>query len=244
MSKKYGYVRASTLEQLNTLEIQHSELTDEGCHEIFVDRISGEKNIDSGDIDLEQEWNRMRAKIEPGDQVVVVSQSRLGRKSYEVLYAVGKLIEKGASLKVLEDGRIYDDLDNFEQNLNLAFHSVVDHNERVEIKRRTKKALNYLSANGIKLGRKPRLSNAHIAYIHQLRDQGLGYQAISKAVRVYSAKHRREQPISPTTVQKVLKGTYGPSLEEWEANNEKARTQMAKIAVAVKHIEAEERARA
>ncbi len=40
---------------------------------------------------------------EKGDRVVVVSQSRLGRKSYEVQYAVGKLIEDGAEVEVLED---------------------------------------------------------------------------------------------------------------------------------------------
>lgn len=242
MSNKYGYIRASTREQLLTLEVQREELEAEGCNEIFIDRISGEKNIDAGKEQLDQEWGKMRAKIKDGDRVVVASQSRLGRKSYEVLYAVGKLIEDGAHVEILDEGRIYDDLDVFDQNLNLSFHSVVDHNERVEIKRRTKKALNYLSANGVKLGRKPRLSNSHVAYIHQLREHGLGYQAISKAVRVYSKKDNKEMPISPTTVQKVLKGTYGPSIEEWEASNDKARSEMSRIAMAVQQIKAEEKA--
>ena len=95
MTKKHGYIRASTLEQLYTLEVQRQELKAEGCDEIFIDRISGEKNINSGNVDLERDWKKMRGKIRQGDRVVVTSQSRLGRKSYEVLYAVGKLIEDG-----------------------------------------------------------------------------------------------------------------------------------------------------
>ncbi|MFJ3385231.1 MULTISPECIES: recombinase family protein [unclassified Curtobacterium] len=230
MPKVKGYIRASTDDQENTLETQREELERAGCVELYIDQLSGAVNISGSKKSLDSDWQRLRAGIEKGDRVVVVSQSRLGRKSYEVQYAVGKLIEDGAEVQVLEDNRIYDDLDDFSQNMNLSFRAVTDQNERVEIKRRTKKTLNYLKANEVKLGTPPKLSRSLVNYILLLREAKMTIREIAAEVKVYSKKHDKLMPISTTTVQKVIKGTYGLTLEDTEEHNRRARENMVKIA--------------
>lgn len=230
MPKKKGYIRASTEDQENTLETQRQELEAAGVEEFYIDQISGESNISGGKKDLDSDWRRLRAGIEKGDRVVVVSQSRLGRKSYEVQYAVGKLIEDGAEVEVLEDNRIYDDLDDFSQNINLSFRAVTDQNERVEIKRRTRKTLNYLMVNEVKLGTPPKLTRSLVNYILLLREAKMTIRDIAAEVKVYSKKHEKLMPISTSTVQKVINGTYGMTLEDKEEHNEKARANLVKIA--------------
>ncbi|MFS0894728.1 recombinase family protein [Microbacterium sp. 179-I 3D3 NHS] len=229
----WGYIRASTEEQRGTLLTQKEELEEAGCVRVFVDDDqSGMSNM----TDEGTAWQELSIIAQPGDRVVVISLSRLGRENHELIYAVGQLNKRGISVWTLDDNLIYDDINNETQILNLNIKSFSGTSEVLKTRARTKTALGLRSAAGMKLGQKPKLSRSHVAYIHTLHEEGHGIKHIAGAVKVYSKKYGKEMPISPTTVQKVLKGTYGMTVEEWQATNDKAREQMYKTADAMRRV--------
>lgn len=181
-------------------------------------------------------WAELQGKHMKGDRLIVHSHTRLGRKNHEIIYAVGNLIERGISVWDLKSNQVYDDLDNFEQVLNLNMNSAFGDKERVEISSRTKTSLRTRTNAGFKLGQNPKLSRSHVAYIQTLHAEGYGLKYIAGAVRVYSKKHGKELPISPTTVAKVLSGNYGMTVEEWQATNDRAREGMYKTADALRRV--------
>lgn len=233
MGTKYGYIRASTEDQRATLITQEESLRKVGCAEIFMDDAeTGKTNMTKEGTD----WMRLLSIVKDGDQVVVKSHTRLGRKNHQIIYAVGELIEQGVSVWVLEDNRVYDNLDDFSQVINLNINSAFSDRERVETSTRTSGSLQYRKANGYKLGTPPRLSRSHVAYIKALHEQQLGIRSIAAEVKVFSKKHEKEMPISTSTVQKVLKGTYGMTREDWQAKNEKAKSDLVKVAEAKRRV--------
>lgn len=231
----WGYVRASTDKQRSTLISQRDELVARGVkpEHIFVDdATTGKTNLTKRGT----AWEELNGQLRRGDRVVVHSHTRLGRKNHEIIYAVGNLIERGISIWDLKSNQVYDDLDNFEQIINLNFNSAFGDKERVEISSRTKTGLKTRTRAGYKLGQKPKLSRSHIAYIHMLRAENHGIKYIAGAVKVYSKKYGKEMPISPTTVAKVLSGNYGMTVEEWQATNDRAREEMYKTADALRRV--------
>lgn len=231
----YGYVRGSTEKQKSTLVSQRNAILAVGvkAENIFVDdATTGKTNLTKHGT----AWEELQGQLMSGDRLVVHSHTRLGRKNHEIIYAVGKLIERGVSVWDLGTDQVYDDLDNFEQVFRLNLNSAFGDKERVEISSRTKTSLRTRTEAGFKLGQKPKLSRSHVAYIQTLHEEGHGIKYIAGAVRVYSKKHGREMPVSPTTVQKVLKGTYGMTVEEWQATNDRAREDMYKTADALRRI--------
>lgn len=148
MGIDYGYIRASTEEQRSTLISQEQALKDAGCKQehIFIDdATTGKTNMTK----TGTAWHELQAKLHRGDRLVVKSHTRLGRKNHQIIYAVGELIEQGVSVWVLDDHRVYDDLDSFEQQiLNLNMNSAFSDKERVEISARTRTSLQVLVAHG------------------------------------------------------------------------------------------------
>src|SRR5699024_11884919 len=176
----WGYARESTNKQELGLKAQVAELRKSGCDTIIEDAgSSGATNL----IDSEK-WKLIIEHIEDGDTLRVWSQSRLGRESYEVQFVVGRLVKRGIAVEVLEEGHTFNDLVDFGQNSRLALLSLTDHHERVEIKKRTKKALDLLKENGVRLGSAPKLSDADVAQVRVLRDKGLGLASIAKVLEV------------------------------------------------------------
>lgn len=188
-------------------------------------------------------WHELSGLVQPGDRVVVISLSRLGRENHELIYAVGQLNRRGVAVWTLDDNLIYDDINNETQILNLNIKSFSGTSEVLKTRARTKTALGLRTAAGMKLGQKPKLSRSHLIYIQTLHAEGYGIKHIAGAVKVYSKKHGKEMPISPTTVQKVLSGRYEMTVEEWQATNDKARQDMFKVADAMRRIKQIDRER-
>lgn len=231
----WGYLRGSTEKQKSTLISQRDAILAVGVkpeHILVDDATTGKTNLTKQGT----AWEALQGKLMKGDRLIVHSHTRMGRKNHEIIYAVGSLIERGISVWDLKSNQVYDDLDNFEQVLKLNMNSAFGDKERVEISSRTKTGLNTRSDAGFKLGQKKKLSRSHIAYIHTLREEGHGLKYIAGAVKVYSKKHGKEMPISPTTVAKVLSGDYGMTVEEWQATNDRAREEMYKTADAMRRV--------
>src|SRR3546814_455877 len=155
---------------------------------------------------------------------MVWSQSRLGRENYEVSFVIGRLTKQGVTVRILDEDRVITDMDDFNQNATMTLKGLADHNERVEIKKRTKRALKVLKDAGVALGQKPVFSTKHVAEIRRLRALGLGFGTIAKLVPWKSADGKLHIS-DPRTVKAALSGSYVTS-DVWEARNELARQTM------------------
>ncbi len=71
-----------------SLDVQVQKLTDAGCDEIFMEKVSGAK-------DNRTELNRMMDKLRKGDTVCVVRLDRLGRRMMKLIELINSFKEKG-----------------------------------------------------------------------------------------------------------------------------------------------------
>lgn len=223
MTLKLGYLRLSKDDGSSySIENQKAALKEyDPTMKFFIDRgVSGYANLD----DPKSAWcSKLLPVLEanPTAQVVVYSLDRLGRSKGAVLHTIEKLLRGGGTLFVVRDEKLYDDDDDFSQSIQLTFESMSNHSYRAEVKKKTLRALDVLQEAGVKLGRKPSLTDKHIAQIHELRERGLGFTAIGKVVRT-QRKDGVWVNTTPRVVKAVLDGSY-VSREEWELRNELAR---------------------
>ncbi|MEQ6896255.1 recombinase family protein [Microbacterium sp. KR10-403] len=192
---------------------------------LFTDNgVSGETNL----TDPNSAWSTKLIPFlqqHPTAELCVYSLDRLGRKKGKVLSAIEDLIDNGGTLYVVRDRKLYDDPEDFSQGVQLTFESLSNEAYRVEIQKKTKRALSELQKAGVTLGRRPTLTEKDIVEIQKLRARGLGYTSIGKVVRTKRVKDGKEQDTAPRTIKAVLTGSY-ISREEWELKNAEARRSM------------------
>ncbi len=90
---KIGYARVSSTGQ--SLEVQLEKLRQEGCEEIFEEKISA---LSQKRDELENAFRHMR----PGDVLVVTKLDRLARSMQDLLLISERIQKKEAQLKVLD----------------------------------------------------------------------------------------------------------------------------------------------
>lgn len=91
---KIGYARVSTEDQ--NLTLQTDALIQDGCKEIFEEKISGAKKE-------RPELDRLLSYVREGDIIVVWKLDRLGRSLKHLVELVESLLKKGVGLKSLND---------------------------------------------------------------------------------------------------------------------------------------------
>jgi DNA invertase Pin-like site-specific DNA recombinase len=224
---RIGYVRVSRDDGKSmSVENQIAALLEyDPTMKIVVDKgVSGRTNIS----DPNSNWNRELVpflEANPTAEIVVYTFDRVGRKKGKVSNFTEDHLEGGGTIYVLRDKKLYDDAENFEQALSLAFGTFKDENYRVEVALKTQRALDVQMASGVKLGAPPHLYEKHLRDIRDLHKRGLGYTAIGKVVRTQRVMDGKWQNTSPRTVKKVLSGEF-VSREEWVRKNTIARLSM------------------
>lgn len=224
---RIGYVRLSR-DDAKSMSIEN-QVKALGAYDptmqIVIDKgVSGETNIS----DPNSAWNRELMPfllVNPAAQVVVYTFDRVGRKKGKVLNVVEDHLDNGGTFYVLRDQKLYDDAENFEQALSLAFGAFKDENYRVEGALKTQRAIDVLKQAGIKLGAPPRLHEKDIKQIRELHERGLGFTSIGKIVRTRRAKDGEWQNTSPRVIKRVLQGAY-ETREEFDRKNTIARLSM------------------
>lgn len=137
------------------------------------------------------ELDALVAKLQRGDELVVSSLDRLGRKTSEILVLIESLEKRGVILKSLREGLDYSTVSG---RLVTQILISVSELERSLISMRTKVALAAKREKGI-VGGRPRVhSDELIAKARQLRLQGQSFASIAK-----------ETGISKTRLQQLLK---------------------------------------
>lgn len=147
---KIGYARVSTREQ--NLNLQLDALRAAGCLRIFQDKLSANAAERPG---LAGAFKAIRA----GDQLVVWKLDRFARDLLEQMLMLRDLQRKGASLVSLTEA--IDTSDWMSDIMSRQFGIYAEMEVR-RIRERTRAGLAAAKARGVKLGAKPKLSDAQV----------------------------------------------------------------------------------
>src|SRR6478672_7502069 len=143
-----GYARVSTQDQHLTGQLE--ALTAAGAMTIYREKISGVR------ADRPQ-LTKLMAGLKAGDIVVVTKLDRLGRSTRELLDLIERIGKGGASFRSLGDP-LWDTSSSQGRLLSTLLAAIAEF-ERDLIKERTGDGRKRAMANGIKFGRKPKLSD-------------------------------------------------------------------------------------
>jgi DNA invertase Pin-like site-specific DNA recombinase len=167
-----GYARVSTQDQ--DLSLQLDALKFAGATTIFREKISGAR------ADRPQ-LARLIGLLRKGDIVVITKVDRLARSTRELLNLIAGIDEKGASLKSLGDPLF--NTASSQGRLLVAILGAVAEFERDLIRERTGAGRARAKANGVRFGRKPKLSDFQRR--EALRRRGSG-ETLAQIARSYA----------------------------------------------------------
>ena len=168
-----GYARVSTRDQ--DLTGQLDALKAAGAVAIYREKVSGVR------ADRPQ-LAKLMAKLMPGDIVVVTRLDRLGRSTRELLELIERIGKAGASFRSLGDP-LWDTSSSQGRLLSTLLAAIADF-ERDLIRERTGDGRRRAMANGIKFGRKRKLSDYQRAEAVKRREAGETLAAVAKSYGV------------------------------------------------------------
>jgi DNA invertase Pin-like site-specific DNA recombinase len=171
----YGYARVSTDGQ--TLDTQREALTQAGAGRVFAEKISGARSDRA-------QLQRALTALEPGDVLLVTKLDRLARSTRDLLNTLATIAEKGAGFKSLGDP--WADTTTPHGKLMVTILGGLAEFERHLILARTNEGRVRAKANGIKFGRKPKLTKYQ-------RDEALARKANGESLtdigKTYGVSH-------------------------------------------------------
>jgi DNA invertase Pin-like site-specific DNA recombinase len=169
----WGYARVSTEGQ--DYERQVETLTAAGAEKVFAEKESGAR------ADRPQ-LAKMMAALKTGDIVLITKIDRLGRSTKDLLNLIGEMQKADANFKSLGDPM----LDTTSANGELIFTilAAIATYERRLINARTSEGRKRAMANGVKFGRKSKLTPHQRAEAVQRRAAGETLTAIAKSYAV------------------------------------------------------------
>ena len=173
----FGYARVSTDAQ--DLTAQLKDLKAAGCERVFKEKVTG------ATADRPQ-LKKLLAAIGQGDVVIIPAVVRLSRDTTDLLIIARDLQRAGAGLRSLAEP-VVDTTSDFTE-LVLAMLGVAAKLERRRIKERTARGRADAKANGVKFGRKPKLTPHQKREAIKRRDQqGETLRSIGRSYNVSAA---------------------------------------------------------
>ena len=172
---KYGYARVSTDDQKADLQI--NALKKAKCDYIFTDTASGA-------VKKRPELTRCLESLRAGDTLVVWKLDRLGRSLSHLVAVLSDLQGKGVAFLSLTEA-----IDTESAAGRLLGHmlAALAEFERTLIVERTQAGLKAAKKRGIKLGRRPSLSDDQRKHARELLDKGESPAMIAKLLNVCRA---------------------------------------------------------
>lgn len=169
-----GYARASLEKQ--AIERQLDELAAAGVdlRNIFQEKITGTRRD-------REELNRMLASLQPGDTVIVVELSRIGRSSKDILEIVDLIHRQGAHFRSLSEKWL--DTTTPQGQLIFTIFAGLCQFERDLIAERTKSGLAAAKARG-RYGGRPATEEETAETVMALHESGIGPTDIAKQTGV------------------------------------------------------------
>jgi DNA invertase Pin-like site-specific DNA recombinase len=143
----YGYARVST--EAQELTSQLAQLKAAGCEKVFCEKLTGT------DTDRPQ-LRKLMDDLAPGDVVIIPAVDRLSRDTTDLLIVAREMQKAGAGIRSLAEPFL-DTTSDFVE-IVIAILDVAAKLERRRILDRTARGRADAKANGVKFGRKPKLT--------------------------------------------------------------------------------------
>jgi DNA invertase Pin-like site-specific DNA recombinase len=174
-SMKYGYARVSTDGQ--SVAAQVEQLTQGGAEKIFKEKISGA-------VPHRQQLKRALDALGEGDVLLITRLDRLARSTRDLLNTLALIAEKKAGFHSLGDA--WADTTSPHGRLMLTVLAGLAEFERELIRARTSEGWERAKANGVKLGRKFKLTPHQRKEALARRDRG---ETLMDIARTYNVSH-------------------------------------------------------
>src|SRR5246500_13748 len=171
----FGYARVSTDGQ--TLAAQDAALRASGCARVFAEKASGAKTDRA-------ELRKVVSRLGEGDVLMVTRLDRLTRSTRDLLNALDEVAKRGAGFKSLAD--TWADTTTPHGRLMLTVLGGLAEFERELIKSRTGEGRARAKAEGVHMGRPPKLTPHQRREAIARRDAG---EALTDIARTYGVSH-------------------------------------------------------
>ena len=158
---KYGYARVSTDGQ--SLDTQVKQLRATGAEKVFRETASGAR-ADRAQL------RRAIDQLQKGDVLIVTRLDRLARSTRDLLNTLATITAKGAGFRSIND--TWADTTTAHGRLMLTVLGGLAEFERELIRARTGEGRERAKANGVKMGRKPKLTDHQKREAIRRRDHG------------------------------------------------------------------------
>ena len=157
----YGYARVSTDGQ--SVDAQVKQLRAKGCKTVYRETASGAKTDRA-------QLAQVLAKLQKGDVLTVTRLDRLARSTRDLLNTLAAITGKGAGFRSLNDA--WADTTTAHGRLMLIVLGGLAEFERELIRARTGEGRERAKAKGVKMGRKPKLTDHQKREAIKRRDHG------------------------------------------------------------------------
>jgi DNA invertase Pin-like site-specific DNA recombinase len=171
----YGYARVSTGSQ--SLDAQLAQLRAAGCEKVFREKISGAR---ADRVQLA----RLLKGLAKGDVVIVTRLDRLARSTRDLLNVLADISGKEAGFRSINDA--WADTTTPHGRLMLTVLGGLAEFERELIRARTGEGRARAMARGVKLGRKPKLTQHQRKEAIARREAG---EVLTEIARTYNVSH-------------------------------------------------------
>jgi DNA invertase Pin-like site-specific DNA recombinase len=158
---KYGYARVSTDGQ--SLDAQVKQLRAAGAEKVFRETASGAR-ADRAQL------RRLLDQLDKGDVLTVTRLDRLARSTRDLLNTLATITAKGAGFRSLND--TWADTTTAHGRLMLTVLGGLAEFERELIRARTGEGRERAKAQGVRMGRKPKLTDHQKREAIKRRDHG------------------------------------------------------------------------
>jgi DNA invertase Pin-like site-specific DNA recombinase len=171
----YGYARVSTDGQ--SVAAQVSQLKAAGCEKVFREVASGARSD-------RKQLRQALAQLAPGDVLMVTRLDRLARSTRDLLNTLAAIADEKAGFRSLSDA--WADTTTAHGRLMLTILGGLAEFERELIRARTGEGRKLAKARGVKMGRKPKLTDHQRREALQRRDAG---EPTREIARTYNVSH-------------------------------------------------------
>ena len=173
---KLGYARVSTSQQ--SLDIQIKQLISNGVELhpdfLFTDKASGKNDKRTG-------LQAMLMKSRQGDEIIVTRLDRLGRNTADMINIIADLDKRGITVTFITEGI---STKGSMGKMVVTILSAVAESERTRILERTKEGREMAIEAGVKMGRKPSITDETKQEVLRLIKDGIPKTTIAKNLKI------------------------------------------------------------